>query len=29
MELAMLKYAREHGYLRDGEPAKMRSRPKG
>jgi hypothetical protein len=24
----MLKYAREHGYLRDGEPAKMRSRPK-
>jgi RNA polymerase sigma-70 factor (ECF subfamily) len=28
MEQAMLKYAREHGYLRDGEPAKMRSRPK-
>jgi RNA polymerase sigma-70 factor (ECF subfamily) len=28
LEQAMLKYAREHGYLRDGEPAKMRSRPK-
>ena len=27
MEQAMLEYAREHGYLRDGEPAKMRSRP--
>jgi RNA polymerase sigma-70 factor, ECF subfamily len=27
MEQAMLKYARGHGYLRDGEPAKMRSRP--
>lgn len=29
LEAAMLKYAREHGYLRPGdEPAKMRSRPK-
>jgi RNA polymerase sigma-70 factor, ECF subfamily len=27
MEQAMLRYAREHGYLREGEPAKMRSRP--
>ena len=26
MEAAMLEYAREHGYLRSGEPAKMRSR---
>jgi hypothetical protein len=26
LESAMLLYAREHGYLRDGEPAKMRSR---
>lgn len=26
LEAAMLKYAREHGYLRDGEPTKMRSR---
>ncbi|HVS02267.1 MAG TPA: sigma-70 family RNA polymerase sigma factor [Thermoanaerobaculia bacterium] len=26
LESALLKYAREHGYLRDGEPAKMRSR---
>lgn len=26
LETAMLDYAREHGYLRDGEPAKMRSR---
>jgi RNA polymerase sigma-70 factor (ECF subfamily) len=26
LESAMLRYAREHGYLRDGEPAKMRSR---
>ncbi|MEM7048265.1 MAG: sigma-70 family RNA polymerase sigma factor [Acidobacteriota bacterium] len=26
LESAMLKYAREHGYLRQGEPAKMRSR---
>lgn len=29
LEAAMLKYARDQGYLRDGaEPAKMRSRPK-
>jgi RNA polymerase sigma-70 factor (ECF subfamily) len=29
LEEAMLKYARQHGYLREGaEPAKMRSRPK-
>ncbi len=27
LETTMLKYAREHGYLRSGEPAKMRSRP--
>ncbi len=26
LEVAMLKYAHEHGYLRSGEPAKMRSR---
>ena len=26
LEEALLKYAREHGYIRDGEPAKMRSR---
>lgn len=26
LEAAMLDYAREHGYLRGGEPAKMRSR---
>lgn len=26
MERAMLDYAREHGYLRSGEPTKMRSR---
>jgi RNA polymerase sigma-70 factor (ECF subfamily) len=26
LEAAMLKYAREHGYLRAGEPTKMRSR---
>jgi len=26
LESAMLLYAREHGYLRDGEPTKMRSR---
>jgi RNA polymerase sigma-70 factor (ECF subfamily) len=26
LEAAMLDFAREHGYLRDGEPAKMRSR---
>ncbi|MEE9562695.1 MAG: sigma-70 family RNA polymerase sigma factor [Thermoanaerobaculia bacterium] len=29
MEAAMLEYAREHGYLRSGEPAKMRSRDEG
>lgn len=27
MEEAMLGFAKEYGYLRDGEPAKMRSRP--
>ena len=26
LESAMLKYAREHGYLREGSPSKMRSR---
>lgn len=26
LEQAMLQYAHEHGYLRDGEPAKMRNR---
>ena len=26
LEAAMLEFAREHGYLRDGEPAKMRSK---
>jgi len=26
LETAMLEFAREHGYLREGEPAKMRSR---
>lgn len=26
LEAAMLEFAREHGYLREGEPAKMRSR---
>lgn len=26
LESAMLEYAREHGYLRDGAPAKMRTR---
>lgn len=26
LEEAMLRYAREHGYIRQGEPAKMRSR---
>jgi len=26
MEAAMLKYARDHGYLRQGDPSKMRSR---
>ena len=29
METAMLEYARQHGYLRSGEPAKMRSRDEG
>ena len=29
LEEALLKYARGHGYLRDGEPAKMRSRRDG
>jgi RNA polymerase sigma-70 factor (ECF subfamily) len=29
MEAAMLQYARQHGYLRSGEPHKMRSRPLG
>lgn len=29
METAMLEYAREHGYLRSGEPNKMRSRDEG
>ncbi|MDH3402997.1 MAG: sigma-70 family RNA polymerase sigma factor [Acidobacteriota bacterium] len=28
LEASLLKYARERGYLRNGEPAKMRSRPK-
>jgi len=28
LEATLLKYARERGYLRDGKPAKMRSRPK-
>lgn len=27
LEAAMLEYAREHGYIRSGEPSKMRSRP--
>jgi len=27
MESGMLDYAREHGYLRSGDPTKMRSRP--
>jgi RNA polymerase sigma-70 factor, ECF subfamily len=26
LEAAMLRFARDHGYLREGEPAKMRSR---
>jgi len=26
LEAAMLEFAREHGYLREGEPVKMRSR---
>ncbi len=29
LEAAMLDYARDHGYLRGGEPAKMRSRGNG
>jgi RNA polymerase sigma-70 factor (ECF subfamily) len=29
LEAAMLRYARDHGYLRDGSPSKMRSRKKG
>jgi RNA polymerase sigma-70 factor, ECF subfamily len=29
LEEAMLRYAREHGYLRAGEPSKMRSRAEG
>jgi len=28
LEASLLRYARERGYLRHGEPAKMRSRPK-
>ena len=28
LEKALLKYARQHGYIRGGEPNKMRSRPK-
>jgi RNA polymerase sigma-70 factor (ECF subfamily) len=28
LEKALLKYARQHGYLRGGEPTKMRTRPK-
>ena len=27
LEADMLRYAREHGYLRDAEPSKMRTRP--
>jgi RNA polymerase sigma-70 factor (ECF subfamily) len=26
LEAAMLEFAREHGYLREGEPVKMRSK---
>jgi RNA polymerase sigma-70 factor (ECF subfamily) len=26
LEAAMLEFARDHGYLREGEPVKMRSR---
>ena len=29
LESVMLRYAREYGYLRSGEPSKMRSRPAG
>jgi RNA polymerase sigma-70 factor (ECF subfamily) len=29
LEAAMLEFAREHGYIREGEPAKMRSRAAG
>jgi RNA polymerase sigma-70 factor (ECF subfamily) len=28
LEKALLKYARQHGYMRGGEPTKMRTRPK-
>jgi RNA polymerase sigma-70 factor, ECF subfamily len=28
LEKALLKYARKHGYIRGGEPTKMRTRPK-
>jgi len=28
LEKALLKYARQHGYIRGGEPTKMRTRPK-
>jgi RNA polymerase sigma-70 factor (ECF subfamily) len=28
LEEQMLRYARDHGYIRDGDPAKMRSRQK-
>ncbi len=28
LEKALLKYARQHGYIRGGEPNKMRTRPK-
>ena len=28
LEKALLKYARQHGYIRGAEPAKMRTRPK-
>jgi RNA polymerase sigma-70 factor (ECF subfamily) len=28
LEKALLRYARRHGYIRGGEPAKMRTRPK-
>jgi len=29
LEKALLKYARQHGYIRGAEPTKMRTRPKG
>ena len=28
LEKTLLKYARHHGYIRGGEPTKMRTRPK-